>query len=157
MLYPHRVCPSSQTSNKSEYLKLPKSTLQTQFAHGAKSNVESDFKFETEYLLDCSIPNKPPGQHVFLEDCLFDYFTNIVQVRRELATPGDQTPMVNYLTKPRLSLASSSSQGGAPPPYEGDGNGFVWGDEKAALKKSFQTQERNVSAWQVYLTKSLLI
>jgi hypothetical protein len=137
----------------SEYLKLPKSTLQTQFAHGAKSDLESDFKFETEYLLDCSIPNKPPHEPVFLEECLSEYFTNIVQVRRQLSTPGDMTPGINYHTKPRLSTGSSYSPGpstpGSPPPYTGDGNGFYGVDEKAALKKSFQEQERNVAAWQV--------
>jgi len=36
----------------------------------------------------------------------------------------------------------------APPAYTGDGNGF-YGDEKAKLKKTYQTQERNVAAWQV--------
>lgn len=142
---------------QSEYLKLPKSTLQTQFAHGAKSDVESDFKFETEYLLDCSIPNKPPGQPIFLEECLFDYFTNIVQVRRELSTSADLIPTPNYATKPRLSSVSSYSQSSStPPPYSGDGNGFYGVDEKAALKKSLHAQERNVSAWQVYLSFSLV-
>lgn len=131
---------------------MPKSTLQTQFAHGAKSNLESDFKFETEYLLDCSIPNKPPGQSIFLEECLFDYFTNIVQVRRELSTPGDLTPMPNFATKPRWSSASSISHSvSAPPPYSGDGNGFYGVDEKAVLKQSLQKQERNIAAWQVNL------
>lgn len=151
MLYSHRVLLHSiEPSDKSEYLKLPKSTLQTQFAHGAKSNLESDFKFETEYLLDCSIPDKPPGVPIFLEECLSNYFTNVVQVRRELFTPGDQTPMVNYLTKPNLSSSSSNSQA-TPPPYVGDGNGFYGVEEKAVLKQSLQPQERNVAAWQVYL------
>ena len=143
-------------TDASEYLKLPKSTLQTQFAHGAKSDLESDFKFETEYLLDCSIPNKPPYEPVFLEECLSEYFTNIVQVRRQLSTPGDVTPRINYHTKPSPSSRSSYSLGSsapgsssAPPPYAGDGNGFYGVDEKAALKKSYQEQERNVAAWQV--------
>src|SRR5271169_7115659 len=106
MLHPYRVHPPLlfvANPDESEYLKLPKSTLQTQFAHGAKSDLESDFKFKTEYLLDCSIPNKPLHEPVFLEECLSEYFTNIVQVRRQLSTPGDQTPRINYHTKPRLS------------------------------------------------------
>jgi hypothetical protein len=145
------LCTScNEPPNTSEYLKLPKSTLKTQLAHGAKSDVESDFKFETEYLLDCSIPNKPPGEPIFLEDCLFDYFTNIVQVRRELSTPGDQSLKINYDTKPHLSSSSSYSQA-SPPPYVGNGNGFYGGDEKAALKAVLQPQTRNVVAWQVLL------
>jgi hypothetical protein len=116
--------------------------------------VESDFKFETEYLLDCSIPNKPPQEPVFLEECLQDYFTNIVQVRRQLGTPAVQTPSVNYSTKPRLNPSSSymaSPAGDAPPPYVGDGNGY-FGDEKAALKQKMPIREGNVNAWQVNLT-----
>ena len=139
----------------SEYLRLPKSTLQTQVAHGAKSDLESDFNFETEYLLDCSIPNKPPGEAIFLQECLADYFTNIVQVRRQLVTPADERPPLNYSTKPFYTPSSWSSGAGAGaggdelPPYMGDGNGF-YGDEKK--KKSFsQVQERNVAAWQVSL------
>jgi hypothetical protein len=112
--------------------------------------VDSDFKFETEYLLDCSIPNKPPGEIIFLEDCLYDYFTNVVQVRRELFTLGDQGPMINRHTKPNFSLSPSYSQAN-PPPYVGDGNGFYGVDEKAALKKSLQPQQSNVTAWQVFL------
>jgi hypothetical protein len=160
MLYTHCVpSPFISSSNPSEYLKLPKSTLETHFAHGGQSDLESDFKFETEYLLDCSIPNKPPNQPVFLEECLSDYFTNIVQLRRQLGTPGDLTPnhrsgtpAVNYKTKPNLipersdSRPSSSS---APPPYSGNGNGFYGADEKAALKRAQQNQESNVTAWQV--------
>jgi len=38
--------------------------------------------------------------------------------------------------------------GMAPPAYTGDGNGF-YGDEKTKSKKTYQTQERNVAAWQV--------
>jgi hypothetical protein len=134
--------------------------LQTQFAHGAKSDVESDFKFETEYLFDCAIPNKPPGQAIYLQDCLFDYFTNIVEVRRQLLTPGDFAPKVNYNTKPRFSTSSSSSSSSSssrfanqspPPPYVGSGSGFYGVDEKAALKKSLQVQEGNIAAWQVCL------
>jgi hypothetical protein len=140
----------NEPPNTSEYLRLPKSTLKTHLAHGAKSDVESDFKFETEYLLDCSIPNKPPEELIFLEDCLFEYFTNIVQVRRELSTPGDQSPKINYHTKPRLSSSLSYSQA-TPPPYVGNGNGFYGGDEKAALKAVLQPQTRNVAAWQVSL------
>src|SRR5208282_5255249 len=102
-------------------------------------------------------PNKPPGHPIFLEECLFDYFTNIVQVRRELSTSGDVTPMPNYATKPLLSSASSYSQSSSsPPPYVGNGNGFYGIDEKAALKKSSHTQERNVAAWQVYPSLNLV-
>src|SRR5947207_8883967 len=136
----------------SECLRLPKSTLQTQVAHGAKSDLESDFNFETEYLLDCSIPNKPPGEAIFLQECLADYFTNVVQVRRQLVIPADERPPLNYSTKPFYTTSpwSSDSGGGGRgdelPPYMGDGNGF-YGDEK---KKSFsEVQERNVAAWQV--------
>jgi hypothetical protein len=151
VLYSHRVHPRSDNSHSREYLKLPKSTLRTQFAHGAKSDIDSDFKFETEYLLDCSIPDKPPGHAIFLEECLAAYFTNIVQVRRKLATPGDQTPNVNYTTKPNLyPTSSSSASSSAPPPYVGDGNGYYGGDEKASLKANMQIQERNVTAWQVF-------
>jgi hypothetical protein len=95
--------------------------------------LESDFKFETEYLLDCSIPPAPPGAPIFLKDCLYDYFTNVVQVRRQLSTP---TP--NYSTKPFFGA-------GALPAYEGDGNGF-YGNEK---KRVEIVEERNVAAWQV--------
>jgi len=145
-------------------LKLPKSTLQTQFAHGAQSDVESDFNFETEYLLDCSIPATPLGEPIFLKDCLYDYFTNIVQVRRQLlTTPAEQrtrssaAPTPNYSTKPfssadartSFSGAASSSSSGAPPPYVGDGNGVYGSDEKATLKKAEIFEERNVAAWQV--------
>lgn len=145
----------------SEYLKLPKSTLQTQFAHGAKSDLESDFNLETEYLIACSIPNKPPREHILLQECLADYFTNIVQVRRQLVSPAEERyppAVINYSTKPNLyppaaSYASSSSSGMSPPPYTGDGNGF-YGDEKGKLKKTYQTQERNVAAWQVILLPS---
>lgn len=154
----------------SEYLRLPKSTLQTQFAHGAKSDIESDFNFETEYLIACSIPEKPPGETILLQECLADYFTNIVQVRRQLVTPAEEKASsnawpappapVNYSTKPTLypSPSYSSSSGGAYasssaddalPPYTGNGNGF-YGDEKALMKKSYQTQERNVAAWQFF-------
>ena len=140
--------------DKSEYLKLPKSTLQTQLAHGAKSDADSDFKIETEYLLDCSIPNKPPGETIFLEDCLYDYFTNIVQVRREFVTLGDQGPMINYYTKPNFPSSPSYSQAN-PPPYVGDGNGFYGADEKAALRKSLQPQQKNITAWQVFLEVNL--
>ena len=139
-------------AERREYLKLPKSTLQTQFAHGAKSDMESDFKFETEYLLDCCIPNKPPGEIIFLEECLTDYFTNIVQIRRPLSTPGDVTPSPNYQTKPRLTPSSSyiqdPSSSSAPPPYTDDGNRFYGSDEKAILKESLSSQEGNVPAWQ---------
>ena len=66
-------------------------------------------------------------------------------------------PMVNYLTKPRLSPETSYSQfSSAPPPYAGDGNGFYRIDEKAALKKSLYKQERNVTAWQVKLRIDLI-
>jgi hypothetical protein len=163
MLSPHRVYPPSYLLKQihsvayihgSEYLRLPKSTLQTQVAHGAKSDLESDFNFETEYLLDCSIPNKPPGEAIFLQECLADYFTNIVQVRRKLVIPAEERPSLNYSTKPFYSPTSwSSSSGSGPggdelPPYMGDGNGF-YGAEK---KKSYsQVQERNVAAWQVSL------
>jgi hypothetical protein len=151
VLYSHCVLQRFKISHPREYLKLPKSTLQTQFAHGAKSDIDSDFKFETEYLLDCSIPDKPPGQAIFLEECLTAYFTNIVQVRRKLATPGDQTPNITYSTKPNLYPASSySSSSNAPPPYIGDGNGYYSGDEKASPKANMQTQEGNVAAWQVF-------
>lgn len=151
MLYSHCVRHRPDNSHHSEYLKLPKSTLQTSVAHGAKSDLDSDFKFETEYLLDCSIPDKPPGHTILLEECLADYFTNIVQVRRQLATtPGDQSPSINYWSKPNLNPSSSySGSPGAPPPYMGDGQGYYGGDEKANLKSSMQTQERNVTAWQV--------
>ena len=134
---------TKKPTNQSQYLKLPKSTLQTQFAHGAQSDVESDFKFETEYLLDCSIPNKPPGQWIFLEECLSDYFTNIVQVRRKVS------PMPNYFTKPHLSPSSYPEPSLEPPPYSGGGNSFSGIDEKAALKKSLAKEEGNVAAWQV--------
>ena len=151
VLYSHCVRQQFDDSHPSEYLKLPKSTLQTQFAHGAKSDIDSDFKFETEYLLDCSIPDKPPGHPIFLEECLSAYFTNIVQVRRKLTTPGNQTPSVNYTTKPSLYPSSSySSSSGAPPPYVGDGNEYYGGDEKASLKANMQSQERNVTAWQAF-------
>jgi hypothetical protein len=138
MLYPYSVLPLSLTvSDSREYLKLPKSTLQTQFAHGAKQNLESDFKFETEYLLDCSIPPTPPGAPIFLKDCLYDYFTNIVQVRRQLFTPA---PTPNFSTKPFFPAGGSGF-----PAYEGDGNGF-YGNEK---KRVEIVEERNVAAWQV--------
>ena len=142
-------------TNKSDALKMPKSTLQTHITHGAKSDLNSDFKFETEYLLNCSIPNKPPHEVVFLGECLSEYFTNIVQVRRKL-TPGGKAPSINYATKPMLhppSLYPSSSSPTfsrpsrtPPPPYTGNGNGF-YGDEK---KKAFGQQEGNVAAWQVH-------
>ena len=141
--------------NISEYLKLPKSTLQCQLAHGAKTDMESDFKFETEYLLACSIPNKPPNEAIFLEDCLFDYFTNIVQVKRQLSAPGNFKPSPNYDTKPSVSpfLATSnpsSSNSTPPPPYTESRNGFYGSNEKAAAsKKSIYGGESNVPAWQV--------
>lgn len=141
----------------SELLKLPKSTLQTQFAHGAKSDVNSDHKFETEYLLDCSIPNKPPGEAIFLEECLFEYFTNIVQVRRQLTTPGDSTPSINYSTKPKMDSSGTYSPASlSPPPYQGNGNGFFGVDEKAAMKGSLHPQETNVPAWQVRFPPEIL-
>jgi hypothetical protein len=129
--------------------------LQTTFAHGGKSDLDSDFKFETEYLLNCPIPNKQAWEAIWLQDCLADYFTNIVQVRRQFGTSGDQSPMVNYGTKPRVNPswgnngqeASSSSE---LPPYAGNGNSFYGVDEKTALKNA-QADEGNVSAWQVPL------
>jgi hypothetical protein len=143
MLHPHRVQQTLLfTSNPSEYLKLPKSTLQTQFAHGAKQNLESDFKFETEYLLDCSIPPVPPGAPIFLKDCLYDYFTNIVQVRRQLATPA---PTPNFSTKPFFREGL--------PAYEGDGNGFYGKDKKRVEI----VEERNVAAWQVPLLSQFAV
>jgi hypothetical protein len=159
--------PMFKIDENSEYLRLPKSTLQTQVAHGAKSDLESDFNFETEYLIACSIPNKPPGEAILLQECLADYFTNIVQVRRQLLTPVEERPpppmgLVNYSTKPNLypssSYVSSSEMSSSslmpPPPYTGNGNGF-YGDEKAGLKRTYQTQERNVAAWQVSLLPQL--
>ena len=143
-------------THDSEALRLPKTTLQTQFEHGARRDIESDHKFETEYLLDCSIPNKPPGDAIWLEECLTDYFTNIVEVRRKLtATPGDITPAINYAAKPGASSSyiSSSSFADELPPYSDDGRGFYGSDEKARLKASLQvpgSQERNVAAWQVF-------
>src|SRR5271155_5599046 len=109
--------PSPLQTDVSEYLKLPKSTLQTQFAHGAKSDLESDFRFETEYLLDCSIPNKPPGQAIFLEECLFNYFTNIVHLRREVFNFGDRQPAANYGTEPSSSSTSPYHQPALAPAY----------------------------------------
>jgi len=102
--------------------------------------VESDYKLETEYLLDCAIPNKPPGDIIFLQECLANYFTNIVQVRRRM----EQNPQPNYWTKPTSYGMSSMDP---PPPYVADGNGF-YGNEKGATKAP-ATQERNVAAWQV--------
>jgi len=150
------------SSDVREALRLPKTTLQTQVEHGAKKDVEYDHKLETEYLLDCSIPNKPPGDAVWLEECLANYFTNIVEVRRRLSSiPGDISPPINYATHPRASIASTSSYfpqpsvGDAPPPYPDNGQGRSYGgDEKAKLKESLEDpgplQERNVAAWQFF-------
>jgi hypothetical protein len=94
--------------------------------------------------LNCPIPNKPPGETIRLEECLADYFTNIVEVRRQL-----ERSVSNENTSSNYSSSHPSSSSDAPPSYTGSGHGFYGVDEKAALKKGFSTQERNVRAWQV--------
>ncbi|KAF8428623.1 ubiquitin carboxyl-terminal hydrolase-domain-containing protein [Tirmania nivea] len=67
-----------------EKLDLPLLTLKMDVAHGGKEAADDDHRFVSERLLNLAIPDNPDGEPVKLEACLDEYFSNRIEVRREL-------------------------------------------------------------------------
>lgn len=64
-------------------LNLPLLTLKMDLQHGGKEAVDDDHRFVNERLLSIALP-PDKGEVVHLADCLEDYFSDKVEVRREL-------------------------------------------------------------------------
>lgn len=67
-----------------EKLNMPLLTLKVDIAHGGKEDKKDDHKLINESLLHVPIPGSPSDPPILLEECLELYFSNSVQVSRQL-------------------------------------------------------------------------
>ncbi|ODQ81495.1 hypothetical protein BABINDRAFT_159774 [Babjeviella inositovora NRRL Y-12698] len=67
-----------------EVLDMPLLSLTMEIQHGGKFNKEDDQKITKERMLFVSVPEDDQEEEVLLEECLEAYFSNSIEVKREL-------------------------------------------------------------------------
>ena len=93
-----------------ETLALPSLALTMHLAHGGVKDDESDYKVVTERLLHVPIPD----EDVTLERCLQDYFSNQVNVKRDVSekktSPSTVQAWQFFQLLPFFSTADTDSE-----------------------------------------------